>query len=491
MYRRPSKKQLLMQRVIVSIISVVAVLVIVTGAVLFILGFRLDSEKGRLEQGALLQFESTPNGADVTIDSKPTGIRTSGKQSVIAGAHSFIVSKNGYEPWAKSLTLKAGTLTWLDYIRLVPKDLKTETLASYASVVGEKASPDMKTLIIQEKADIPNFQLIDLRSQDIKSSALSLPATLYSDSDTPGVVHTFTLDHWEQGGRYVLLRHTYGTSNEWIVLDTQNIASSINLTRTLSISVEQLQFASTNGSVLYGLLADGTVRKLDLSAATISRALVSNVKKFDVYGTNTLSYVGLDPNNTEHQVVGVYRDGDAAPHVLRTVTSLNTPLFIDMTLYRNDVYVAITEGFKLTILEGSFPTSSSDDVSSLKPFAEHMVTGDVTGVSFSLDGEYLVVQSGLSFMGYELEYQRATSASIPAAADDEVKPQLRWLDNAYVWQDYGNSLVIREFDGTNTHTINTVVRGFDVTLSESGRYLYSMNKTGDTYQLQRVKMIID
>ncbi|MFZ3016229.1 MAG: PEGA domain-containing protein [Candidatus Microsaccharimonas sp.] len=490
MYRRPSKKQLLLQRIIVSVISVLAVLVIVTGTILFILGFRLDSEKGRLEQGALLQFESVPAGADIAIDSKPTGVRTAGKQSVLAGAHSFVVSKNGYESWAKSLTVKAGTLTWLDYIRLVPKDLKPETVATYSTIVGEKASPDLKTLIIQEKTDTPTFQLVDLRSQDIKSTAIALPAAAYSEATTAGVTHSFMLDHWDLGGRYMLLKHAYNDTSEWIVFDTQNPDASVNISRLLSISVSQLEFAGTNGSLLYGLLSDGTVRKLDVSAATISRPLISNVKTFDLSETNRISYVGIDPNNAAQQVAGVYRDGDAAPHVLRTVSSLETPLFIDMVIYRNDDYVVIAEGLKVTVLKGTYPTSSNDDVSSLKVQHELTVNGAVSQLSFSEDGDYLVVQSGLSFVGYELEHERATTGSITAIADQPV-PQLHWLDNAYLWTDYGGTLVIREFDGTNSHTINSVAQGLDVTLSQNGRYLYSMVKSGDSYYLQRVKMILD
>lgn len=51
MFRRPNKKQLLIRRIIVSIITVLSVVVIATGTILFILGYRLDSEKGQLEQG--------------------------------------------------------------------------------------------------------------------------------------------------------------------------------------------------------------------------------------------------------------------------------------------------------------------------------------------------------------------------------------------------------------------------------------------------------
>jgi hypothetical protein len=68
MFRRPSKKQLFIRRVITYSVMVLSVFVIVSGIILFILGYRVDSDRGRLEQGALVQFDSRPNGARVTID---------------------------------------------------------------------------------------------------------------------------------------------------------------------------------------------------------------------------------------------------------------------------------------------------------------------------------------------------------------------------------------------------------------------------------------
>ena len=71
-----------------------------------------------------------------------------------------------------------------------------------------------------------------------------------------------------------------------------------------------------------------------------------------------------------------------------------------------------------------------------------------------------------------------------------VAPTLRWLDDNYMWSDLGGSLTIREFDGTNKHTINAVQAGQGVTLTDNGRYLYSINKSTTGYQLQRVRMIL-
>lgn len=488
MFKRPTKRQLLIRRIITLIIMFIAVLIIVAGTILFILGYRLDGDRGSIKQGALVQFDSKPNSAIVNIDGTPIGARTPSKQSIVAGAHVFTVTRDNYEAWSKSLTLKAGTLTWLDYIRLVPKTLKTESVASYTSVYGEKASPDYKWLLVQEKADTPSFQLVDLRSQQIKTSTLLLPESVYSEATTAGVTHTFTMSSWDQDGRYMLVKHSYADKSEYIVVDTQDVSTSVNVTRLLGITLTDVKFYGTSGNILYGL-TDGTLRKLDLSNATISRALVPAVKSFDIFETNMVTYVGTDPADPTHQVAGIYREGDEAPHVLRVVNTLTTPLTIDATRYYSDDYVAISEGTNATILKGSYPSSTDQDSASLRTFAKFSVTGNIDTTSFSPSGNFLVVQSGLKYVSYEVEYNRQTQSTV--ATSESQSHTLNWLDDAYLWAVYDGHLSIREFDGTNTHVIMLMEPGFDATLSQNGKYLYGIGKSGGAYQLQRVQMILD
>ena len=487
MFKRPSKKQLLVRRIITYVVMVLAVLVIVSGTILFILGYRLDSDKGRLEQGALIQFDSRPNGAKVSIDGNAINANTPSKQTVVAGKHVFAVNRDQYQPWSKTLDVKAGTLQWLDYILLVPKDLPVESVAKYDTVYAEKASPDNKWLLVQEKAETPTFRLVDLRSQQIKSSTISIPASIYSDAATENINHVFTIESWDEDGRYAIVKHDFNDKSEYIVLDTQDVQTSVNVSTALSIPLSELKFSGTSGNILFGL-TDGTVRKLDLSNATISRGLISNVKDFNVFDSKIVTYTGTDPTNSAHQVAGIYREGDELPHVLRVVNNLTAPLTIAAGQYYSDDYVAISEGLKVSVLKGRYPASSDTNNTSLKQYAEFTALANVDTTSFSIEGDRLVVQSGLNIVSYEVEYMRQTNATITTS--ETAAHTLKWLDNAYLWAVYDGHLSIREFDGTNTHVIMKMEPGFDATLSQNGKYLYGIAKSGDSYQLQRVKMIL-
>jgi len=489
MFKRPTKKQLLIRRIFFSIVATFSVLVILTVTILSLQGFRLDSGN-RLAQGALLQFDSTPNGADVSIDGKNTGVRTAGKQTVVAGIHTVLFSKDRYEDWSRTIDFAAGTLTWLDYARMVPKERSTQTVANFKTVVSAKASPDFKFILLHEAADQPVFQLADLRSSDVKLTSLTLPATLYSDATTAGVSHSFALDDWNVGGRYILVKHQYKDQLEWLMVDTENVSQSINITQLLSVGFKDLHFAGTNGRMFFGLADDNNIRKLDVSSATISRALVSNVESFDLFDNNTVSYIGIDPSDSTKRVAGIYQDGDAAPHVLRSVDALNTVLKIAVGNYFNDDYVAIAEGTKVSIFKGSYQVSSDDTISDLKQFASMDLAGPVTQLSLSPKSDYILAESGTSFMTYEIEHSRSAKGTLDASPQAASTP-LRWLDLTHVWNQENGKLVMRDFDNSNNYSINAVAGNFDATISQNGRYFYSIGKSADGFTLQRVKMILD
>lgn len=484
---RLTKKELLIQRIIPSILAVLAVCIIVPTLILFMLGFRLDSDNGSLQQGALLQFDSTPGAANVWIDGRDTGTRTATKHTVLAGHHSFVVSKALYHDWKKDLTLTAGTLTWLDYIRLVPRDLPVESVASYETLYGAKASPDKKTFIIQEKPETPLFHLANLESLRVSFKQALLPVEVYSEANNPEVAHTFTMQQWEANGRYLLVQHTFGESVEWIILDTQRPAESINVSRVVGVSLRDIQFASSNGKVVYALTDDNSLRRIDVTARTISHPLIPQVKQYSLFGNNVISYVGSDTADASLSVAGVYREGDENPHVLYTASAADMPLKIQVGRYYSDDYVAVAEAAKVTLYKGSYPTSNQMNATTLKELKSFTLPSAVTNLLFSpKNSMFFVAQSTSDFTSYEIEHKRVATGSIAPS-----ETQLSWLDGAYLWIDSGDSLSIREFDGTNEHVLNSVATGYGVTLSQNGRFIYSIGKTDAGYQLQRITMILE
>ena len=487
MYRRPSKKKQLIKRILVYAAMTTVVLITVTGLVFVILGYRIDGGNGHVEQGALLQFDSNPSGATVTIDNNNISARTPMKSSVVAGVHTFKMIKSGYEPWSKTVDIKAGTLTWLDYTKFVPVSRPIAIVANYSTIVDTKASPTGNFILVQQDASQPSWQLVDLRADSIKTATIAIPTTSYSEAATVGMVHVFKVTEWDSDGRYVLVKHTYNDKIEWLVVDTQNVAATKNITQLFGLAMTSVHFSGTSGAILYAL-TDGDLRKFDVSAATISRTFVSKITSFEIYNTNIISYIGTNTTDPAQRVVGLYKEGDNLPYILRSTTSnANIPLAVATTHYFNNDYIAITEGNKVTLSSGSYPSSGVDGPSSLSQFASFNVDFAVDRISFSKAGSYLLMQSGAGSVSYDLEHKLVSKVFNVSGAGVN---NFSWLDKAHLWSDAGGQLMMRDYDGTNAYIINPVLAGQDATFTQNGRYFYSIGSAVSGYQLQRVRMTL-
>jgi hypothetical protein len=489
MYHPPSKQKQIAMRFFIYGLMTVGVLTLATALLLFMLGFRFDTKDGKVEQVGFVQYISTPDQATVEVDGKALGPKTSTKSSVQPGSHEFVMWRQGYETWRKTLSINAGTLTWLNYARLVPKTLTVAAVKTLPTMSATLAAPQGRFMIAQTTPASPEFVLFDLRNDDaVTQTILHLPATVYTDAAKEGVTHSFQMIEWDQSGRYILVKHTYADKFEWLVLDRQDETQAKNITTALNVTIDNAHLSGTSGTVVV-VQSAGDVRKLDLTNGTISRPLVSNVAEFQLYGTNVIAYTSVYDAAKNQRTVGIVRDSDKEPHAIRTVTGQPVaPLHIATSHYFNQDYVAIADGKKVDIVRGSYP-STADDTTSLVPYATFTFSRDVQWLDMSGNSRFVVAQTGDAFMSYDLERQTLAPEATLAGTGDSRK--LRWLDDYYVWSDRSDTLVMREFDGANEHTINAVTTGFDATFSQNGKYLYSILKSANgSYQLQRVRMIL-
>lgn len=482
MYRKPPKRRTLLKQAIVYATMASSVVLVVTLITLFMLGFRFTS--GNLERYGFLQFNSKPSGATVMIDGAIVSSKTPTKSSIPAGNHDIKISRDGYKTWSKSIDIKSGTLTWLNYAILVPEKLNVKSVASYDSIVGSTTSPNSDSILIQKKSEIPEFELIDLSSDDIKTKKISISADLFSKSGVSGVAHTFKVENWDESSRFVLVSHKYDDKSEWLILDTQNISNVKNITQIFDVEVNNLVISSNDGNIFYAL-EGRDVRKFDISAGTISKPLINMVDSFSfLRGPDLITYIGS--NIDKKTVLGLYYGGDEGSTVVRTLDPSMGPFHLSAAQYFNEDFIALSIGTKVEILAGTYP-KYNDKNKMMKVIKSFDSAKIVDGISFSPSGEYVFVRSGASFSSYDLEYRKLYSSEIAGVSE---AVSTRWLDDSYILSDRDGQLSIREFDGANYHNINPVIAGQAVALTRNGKYIYSFNKVESSYQLQRVLMIL-
>jgi len=483
MHKRPNRKNENIKRILTYVVMTLSVLTLVSALIFVLLGYRFDSESGQIEQGALLQFDSVPTGATVVVDGKTLSSKTPTKSTILPGSHTIVIKKDGYNSWTKTLDAVPGTLTWLNYAVLVPTKISVEKVLDLKTVYSSTGSADGKAMVIQQKASVPTFDVMDLKSDTAKQSTVTIPPDLYSSATTAGVAHTFMINQLDETGRYAVIEHTYGDKKEWLVMDTKDVTRTKNISALMDIPISSVALSGTNGNVLF-VLTGKDIRKLDLSSSTISRPLVSGVTSFGLYGTGAITYIANSQTDATKRVVGLYVDGDSAPHILRTVDGdSNVSLHVTSSHYFDKDFIAISYGQKVDIIGGTYPVSVSEDNSTLGDFASFAFASNVDSLSFSPTGDYLLAVSGTNITSYNIEHQISSNFSLGGTATT-----IKWLDNNHIWSDNDGKLMIRDFDGINSYVINDVVSGQGVSLTPNARHLYSIGATTEGYQLQRVRL---
>lgn len=483
-----SKRAKLALRFFTYGVMTVASAVLTAFLVLVALGYRLDKNL-TFSQGGLVQFNSTPNSAAVTIDGKLQGFHTPDKANMATGQHSVTMSLDGYHSWSKTVNVAPGQLLWLNYARLIPNSITTSNLKEYPSISSSLPSPDRHWLLMQMKANEPSYMLVDYSDETKPQySEFTLPDGLFAKKD--GKYGTFKIVEWDLQSKYVLIEHDNGDVTEFSRVDRSKPADAVNLTKLFSLNIKEAHFSGSNAGTIFAK-TDDVLRKLDVNGPSASAALVTGLRDFTVYGEDTIAFTQVQEKttgdiSTQQQIVGVFKGGKI---MQAREVSADQRLKITYSEYDNHSYLAVTEadGRSVDIIRDVTTTGSSKQANVL---TRVNLDTSVDHLTFSSNGRMIVAQHGNEFATYDIETARTYNARLDFGSDKTA--QLKWLDDYYLWSDDGGTLHLFEFDGTNEHDITAVATGYDVMLSANGKQLLSIaqSKTTHAFILQASKLTI-
>ena len=464
-----------------SVITLVVVLVFV------MLGYQFNSNDGKIEQGGLVQFDSQPSGANVTIDGNSFGTQTASKTTMTAGQHFITINRNGYNTWQKSINVVPGAVLWLNYARLVPTNVQPSNVFDLSAVSSAVASPDNETMAIKGDPATPIIKVADLTREDARVSDLTLPKDSFTAPDE-GKTQQFVVTSWDPDSKYVLVKHIYNDNKtEWIVVDTNNVNDSKNVTTLLDVNASKLLFSNADSSLMYALI-DNDVRKINLNDATLSRPLINNVEDFDLYSDSMVTYTSC-VDVSGKRAVGYYVDGAQSPRVVKTVDDDSSPLKFTVGRYFNETFEAVAVGDTVEIFSGDLPRDGKTKLA-LKTLTSFTVPGGVQYLNDQTNGRFIVAQNGATYATYDLELEKLTTTTLKGSST--VSQELSWLDKYHVWSDRDGMLRLYEFDCANQQDVMKVVPDMAVALSPNGKYLYGVTKSDDgKYHLSRVQMILN
>jgi hypothetical protein len=467
-------------------IMTLATIVLTALAIFYAMGYRLNQDSLVFEQGGLVQFRSTPEGATVTIDGAAQNFKTPGRANVPSGVHTIAMKIDGYREWRRTVTVAPGQLLWLNYARFFPDSITTTPLKTFTSLSSTLASPDRRWMLFQEKADTPAITIADFANEkDPIYSTLALPDTKVGKGPD-GKYGSFGLTEWDLSSRYFIVHQQTATGHEWLRVDRTKPEETVNISQLFKLNIADAHFAGNNPNIMY-VLTDGTLRRLDIGSSSASAALVNDVQQFSVYGDDTVSFIAkrrANPNDAAsvQQAVGLYKSGKES--IVQT-HALDVPVRIAYGQYDSHAFLAIHKGNGVVQV---LRDPGSGDSSEFATFA--LDNKNAEWLRMSNNGRMVVAGAGSSVVTFDIELNRPYESQLAFLGQNNVRP-MQWLDDYYMWSDNGDKLNLVEFDGQNDREITTVAPGFGVTLSQNNKVLFSIGKNSTTgaYFLQSSQII--
>ncbi len=449
----PSKKRANKVRLYVGY-GLVAVAVALTLYLLLIIsyGFKYDRKSGGIVQNGLVFVSSHPVSADVYVNGTKKDT-TSSRLALPSGQYTIELKRTGYRSWRKVLYLNGGSIEQLVYPWLFPQKIVRSDQQTYRTKpFFTSASPDRHWLVVASSIKVGSFDVFDITKKSKNETHLSLPAAALTSSSGR---QSFSAVEWSSDNRHLLIKHGYGSRYEYLILDRQSPASSINLNKVLSSSPSEVVLRNKKFDQLY--IYDAKSHNLSSASlrTNVTTKLITRVLAFKAYGSSTLYYV-TDKSSVKGQFEFRFWNGTQT-FLMQRYSAKNT-YKIDAASYGGHGYIALASSSGDTIIYRD-PTTLLNPNQIPTPIRTLKITSPME-LSFSLNARFIAVQSGAKFAVYDIENDRYFHYTLSQHASG--LGEAAWMDGHRLSVVSSGFAYVFDFDGTNLQKLSPATSGFPV-----------------------------
>ncbi|MBQ3445495.1 PEGA domain-containing protein [Candidatus Saccharibacteria bacterium] len=466
-YEKRAKRQSL--RVIISeSIMVLTVIVLVAVLAFVVSGYWVNSDF-KVERQGMLQINSTPTGASVAVDGDaPWFQRTNTSKVLSSGEHHVVLTKDGYDSWAKTVNISEGLLYRLHYPRLFLANREKSTVYDATKARFATVSRDHKRMLIV--GDTAEWTLLDLGSDDLNPKSLDVSkyftSTTISDSDNSATAEPLFTGNiisakWSGDNSHVLISADVDGSTEWVLLDIRDIKNSINLTREFAANFTDMRIFDNSASILLAIRS-GNLHKIDVSSRQVSAVLVENVRHYDFYSQDVIyvsdSALGILKNATDPVLLTKFtattsskaEDSSMEPTIAAAASSRAY-----LSRFYEDKYITVITGNNITVY--NYDSKNQVFVSDLSFVPEYVQLGSY--------GDYVFMNSGTAVATLDMESRALTYWSLDST-------DYSWLESNLLYCTLNGVLSVYDYDGLNHRSLASGVSGdYPVTITDN-KWLY-------------------
>lgn len=481
MHRTRSPRSQTIRLAIVYTTMTVVVLVALTILLLFVQGYRFNANDRSLEQGGLIQFESKPGGATITFDNQTLTRKTSTRLAAASGSHTIVMSRDGYRPWQKTITVEPGVVHWLDYTLLIPRDLKPEVSFSYDNIDQSLAAYGENKLAILPDDAKSRIDIVDASSSQPRRQTIEVPVRLINSDDESPTVKA-TLVTWDKSANNMLVKVRINKTTHWLVINTRDPAQSVNISSLFSSNkaLSQVVFDVRSSKHVY-VLSDGALHRVAFEDGVVSEPITTRVAEISQNTRGIISFTTQLDKETGGRSTGYYSPGAEKVKILEEYLDDGKPdLRVRIGEYFGDQYVVTQYDNTVEVDKVSLHPSDDDQDLALTNITTIDLEDGIEYLDFSPRERFIVAQHKASYTTYDLELMKVDTATV--RGESAVTTQFAWLDDFHLWSNRDDELRIYEFDGENGSRIGAMASNQVPLLTKSGKYLYYVGPVEDGRQ---------
>ena len=470
--------------ILIAIAIVVSALVLLYQAY----GFGVTREGDVIQKG-LLFFSSQPSPADIYIDNQRNAKQTNTRLDLPAGIYNVKLTRNGYFDWQRPIEVEGGDVKHYDYPFLFPRQLssqKVQQLAQAPRIFSQ--SPNKRWLVTQPSANLADFMIYDLDSVEQPPVALVMPDGVLSPPAV-GQADNWQAVEWADNNNHLLLKHTFGDQYEYILLDRNEPAKSINLSKTLALNPAELTLKDRKYDKYLAFdPARQTLQSITLKDK-VPKQLLQRVVAYKSYGDDTLLYASPTSKRSGLKEVEVWLKTGNDTYKIRDLAD-GPKYLLDLTEYDGNLYVAagVSSGSRVYVYKD--PAAQRRKQPNQAPSPVQVLHVDQPNyLSFSATAQFVVAENGTRFGVYDFEneigYNYTTTAPL-----DPPQTHAEWMDGHRLLYVSGGKLEVFDYDNLNHQTLMQTRGGYSPAFSPDYKYVYTLlGVPSDQFELQRTPLV--
>lgn len=445
-------------------------------------GYDIDRSTGDIIQNGLIIVDAHPEPATIFVNGEGKGT-TDNRLILPAGQYKVELQRENYRSWSHNVSLEGSSIEQLVYPFLFPTNLVSRSLREYAGTPSTAStSLDRRWLLVHQPNSASGFDVIDLNNLKADAATINLPQDTFTAA---AGAHNYEAIEWSSDNVHVLLKHNFTGGSEFVMLNRENPAASVNLNKIFAaqpFTAASLRDKKAEQLYLHNA-ADGGLFQADTRtrAVTLLRAKVLAYKSYQddtlLYATNPTA------STTETEVRVAKKEQD---YLVRTVPIAGSYL-LDMAVFKGQFYLVAgspADGH-VYVYKDPFSDLNSRPARTPQAFRVLIVPG-AQYLSFSAIARFVAVQGGSNFVVYDLETSRQFryDTKLPIAAGQKAT----WMDGHRLSLVSGNSVNIFDFDGTNAQNLSPSHAAFTPFFDRDYAAMFTLAPSAEKTSLTRTEL---